>query len=72
MALTPDQKEAIMASRGQSAQPASDAPKRNYLVTFADGSRAYAIDMNGDTPEEFVRGVRTINDSWAGAKIEPA
>lgn len=69
MALTPDQKEAIMAARGESAQPVTTGSMQ-YLVTFADGTRAYVLDMLREPEEDAIRAIRSISKPWATAQIK--
>lgn len=59
MSLTADQKEAIMAARGQSAQ-ASESGTRRYSITFADGKKCTALDMQNMPADQAVRGITSI------------
>lgn len=60
MALTADQKEAIMATRGESAAPAAKAKTRKYHLVFADGKTATMLDMLQEPVEQLVREVRAM------------
>ncbi len=57
MALTADQKEAIMASRGESAAAPAKSGTRRYDVQFADGKGATVLDMSGGPTGDLIRGV---------------
>ena len=54
MALTADEKEAIMAARGEAAAPVVKSKTRRYEIRFADGKSATALDMQGEPLEAFV------------------
>ena len=61
MALTADEKEAIMAARGESASaPAVKSKTRRYQMEFADGKRATVLDMAGEDPEVAMAGIARI------------
>lgn len=61
MALTADQKEEIMAARGESAAaPVVKSKTRRYAVSFADGKGATVLDMNGEDPEQCMAGIHSI------------
>jgi len=60
MALTADQKEAIMSARGESAAPVVKSKTRRYQMEFADGKRATVLDMNGEDPEVAMAGITRI------------
>lgn len=57
MALTADEKENIMASRGQSATPVAKSLTRKYELRFADGKAATMLDMQAEPVDELVRSV---------------
>lgn len=61
MALTADEKEAIMAARGESYAPTAVKSKtRRYDVRFADGKGATVLDMLGEDAEVCMDGIRSI------------
>ncbi|MNN99321.1 hypothetical protein D3C81_2189270 [compost metagenome] len=61
MALTADQKEAMMASRGASAAPvAAKSGTKRYDVRFADGKGATVLDMTGEDEAEAIAGIASI------------
>ena len=61
MALSADQKEAIMAARGESAAaPVVKSKTRRYQMEFADGKRATVLDMAGEDPEVAMAGITRI------------
>ena len=57
MALTADQKEEIMAARGESAAAPAKSVTRRYNIQFADGKSATMLDMEGEAPDELIRSV---------------
>lgn len=42
-----------------------------YIVTFANGRKAYVTDTEGRPQAETIAGLRTIGDAWAQADIQP-
>lgn len=60
MALTADQKEAIMAARGKSAAPVSKSKTRRYELSFSDGKRATALDMEGNPEADQIRSMTAM------------
>lgn len=60
MAITPEQKETIMAARGVSAAPAAKCGTRRYTLTFADGKQATMLDMHSEPLEEITRSVTAM------------
>jgi acetylornithine/succinyldiaminopimelate/putrescine aminotransferase len=61
MALSANEKEAIMAARGESAAaPAVKSKTRRYDVRFADGKGATVLDMNGDDTAQCMAGIASI------------
>ncbi len=61
MALSADEKEAIMAARGESAVAAVVKSRtRRYQVEFADGKRATVLDMAGEDPASAMAGISSI------------
>ena len=70
MSLTADQKEAIMAARGQSAQVASSGVRR-YAIKFADGKRCTALDMLREPQEQAIRGITSIFRDGYVVAVEP-
>jgi len=60
MALTADQKEAIMAARGESAAAPAKSGTRRYDILFTDGKRATALDMSGGDQNAAIAGITSI------------
>ncbi len=59
MALTADEKEAIMAARGEAHTPALISTKiRRYDVEFADGKTCTALDMTAAPAAEKMQDIR--------------
>lgn len=59
MALTADEKEAIMAARGEgAAAQAIETKIKRYDLRFADGRGATMLDMNGDDPAAVIEGTK--------------
>jgi hypothetical protein len=60
MAISPDQKEAIMSARGVSAAPIAKCNTRRYTLTFADGKQATMLDMNSEPLDQITRSVTNM------------
>ena len=58
MALTADEKEAIMAARGEAAPVAPTSNIRRYVVEFADGKSCTALDMHAIPQDEAKKDIR--------------
>lgn len=71
MALTADQKEAIMAARGASAAPVAKSKTRRYEVVFADGKKATALDMEGEPQDTAVRGITAMFHDGYVVSVSP-
>ena len=48
-----------MASRGQSAQAPTSAMRR-YAITFSDGKKCTALDMQAEPEDQAIRGISSI------------
>lgn len=59
MSLTAEQKEAIMASRGESSAIASAGANR-YTIVFSDGKKATMLDMQGEHPSTLIPSITAI------------
>jgi hypothetical protein len=59
VSLSADQKEAIMAARGQSAQTSASTTRR-YAITFSDGKKCTALDMHGEPEAQAICGITGI------------
>lgn len=70
MSLDADQKEKIMASRGQSSSPTSLTGTRRYTVFFADGKTCTVLDMQNEPVDEFVAGVKKIFHPGYAVSVE--
>jgi hypothetical protein len=60
MAISPDQKEAIMSARGVSAAPVAKCKTRRYTLIFADGKQATMLDMNSEPLDQITRSVTNM------------
>ena len=59
MALTAEEKEAIMAARGEATAPAVPTTNiRRYTVAFSDGKTCTALDMHANPREKAERDIR--------------
>ena len=58
MALTADEKEAIMAARGEAAPVAPTSNIRLYQVEFTDGKSATCLDMHAIEQAQALKDIR--------------
>ena len=70
MSLTAEQKEAIMAARGQSKAEATTGVRR-YRARFADGKSATVLDMQQQPAEAIAAGVTSIFKPGYCVAVEP-
>lgn len=70
MALTADQKEAIMAARGQAAAPVASSSTR-YSILFSDGKKCTALDMTNEPVEQAIAGITSIFHEGYVVAVEP-
>jgi hypothetical protein len=71
VSLTADQKEAIMASRGESAAAPAQTGTRRYVAHFANGKRAIVLDMASRPEGEVIQSTTSIFQPGYCVAVEP-
>ena len=66
--MTPEEKEQIMAARGQSKVEVKGTKK--YVAHLGNGQSVICIDLVNDTPEQVISGIRSIFGKYGILRIE--
>lgn len=70
MALTPDQKEAIILTRGEKEQESGPSKTRIYRARFTSGKGCTVLDMTGDSAVDAISSIETVFGAENVASIE--